>query len=466
MGQGEATDVVPRRARWTIVALALGTTLNPLNSSMIAVALLSLQQDFGLDIASVTWVITVFYIASTIGQPLMGRVIDAFGPRRVFCIGMVVVVVAAAMAPLASTGGFWLVLLSRGILALGTSVAFPAAVALVGPLAAASGATPPRLLARIQIANTAAAALGPVVGGILIAVAGWPAIFLVNIPLAIGAFVGVWRLAPRDEKRTGVSASAVIRVLDPPGVLTFAIAAVALLMALLGAAGDAVWVFVAVGVVALGLFVWRELLAVAPFIDVRMLAANPALSFTYVAFTIFSALFYLAFFGLPQFLESFGGYSTAIVGFLLLPLSGMTVALAPLVARAIDRRGLIPVLVTGAVLLLVAAGLLGIGVVTTAPGWMLVMAAVMGIPYCIGSLAMTEAVRRSAPPHAVGVASGLLQSTRYLGAIIATVVLGRLIASGVDAASWAAVVVAAVAIGVVHLAVTLIAASVIRRRRA
>ncbi|MEQ6896282.1 MFS transporter [Microbacterium sp. KR10-403] len=459
----EGVDAARRRVGLTVAALCLGTTLNPLNSSMIAVALLSLQHDFALTTAQVTWVITLFYIASTVGQPLMGRVIDALGARRVFVAGMAVVIVAGVIAPL---GGFALVLVSRGIMALGTSVAFPAAVALVGPLARAGGMSPPRLLARIQIANTTAAALGPVVGGLLIAVAGWPAIFLVNVPLGTAGLVSVWILAPRDNPREAVTGRAIVRVLDPAGVISFAIAAVALLVVLLDAGGDATWLLVGVGIVALGLFVWRELRARAPFIDVRMLAANRALTLSYLGFTVFSALYYLAFFGLPQFLEAHAGYSTAIVGLLMLPLSGMTIAIAPVVARAIDRRGLVPVLLTMAVVLLISAGMLGIGVVTTNPVWMLLMAAVMGIPYCMGSLVMTEAVRRAAPPDAVGVASGLLQSTRYLGAIVATVVLGRLLASGVDAAAWGAVVIAAVATGVVHLTVALFQAGALRRAEA
>ncbi|GAA3752431.1 MFS transporter [Microbacterium kribbense] len=449
-----------RRVGLTISALSLGTTLNALNSSMIAVALLSLQHDFGLSIAAVTWVITVFYIASTVAQPLMGRMADAFGARRVFVAGMVLVVVAGAIAPL---GGFELVLVARGIMAIGTSVAFPAAVALVGPLAHASGASPPRLLARIQIANTTAAALGPVIGGLLIALAGWPAIFLVNIPLALAALVGVLTLAPPDEPRGAVSPAAVMRVLDPAGVVAFTVAVVSLLVAALGAAGEALWLLLAIGAVALALFVWRERRARFPFIDVRMLAANRALTWTYLGFTVFAALYYVAFFGLPQFLESYGGYSTAIVGLLMLPLSGMTIALAPFVARTIDRRGLAPVLIGTGILLLVATVALGIGVITIAPVWILVMTAVMGIPYCMGSLAMTEAVRRAAPPDAVGVASGLLQSTRYLGAIAATVVLGRMLGGEVDAAAWGGVVLAAVGIGIAHLAVALVGASAFRR---
>ena len=85
-----------RQANLTMTALTVGTALNPLNSSMIAVVLLALQRDFGLSLATVTWVITVFYIAAIIGQPLMGRIVDAIGPRRIFVIGMAVVVIAAA----------------------------------------------------------------------------------------------------------------------------------------------------------------------------------------------------------------------------------------------------------------------------------------------------------------------------------------------------------------------------------
>ncbi|UUT34364.1 MFS transporter [Microbacterium elymi] len=456
----EGTDAARRRATLTVAALSLGTTLNPLNSSMIAVALLSLEHDFGLSVPDVTWVITLFYIASTVGQPLMGRVIDAFGARRIFVGGMAVVVVAGAIAPL---DGFGLVLVSRVIMAIGTSVAFPAAVALVGPLAAVSGTSPPRLLARIQVANTTAAALGPVVGGLLIALAGWQAIFLVNIPLGLAGLISVAVLAPRDAPREAVTTAAVVRTLDPAGVISFAIAAVALLIAALGAGADALWPLIAIGVVAFGLFVWRERRARVPFIDVRMLAANRALSLTYVGFGLFNALYYLAFFGLPQFLEAHAGYSTAVVGLLMLPLSGTTIALAPVVARVIERRGLVPVLVTMAVTLLISGGFLTIGVFTTSPIWMLVMAALMGIPYCMGSLVMMESVRRAAPPDAVGVASGLLQSMRYLGAIAATVVLGHVLAGGVDAAAWGGVVIAAVGIGVIHLVVALVAASALRR---
>ncbi len=72
-------------------AVMAGTLLNPLNSSMIAVALLSLRADFRVSTVTVTWLISGFYLAAAIGMPLMGRLADLFGPRHSFSIGLLLV---------------------------------------------------------------------------------------------------------------------------------------------------------------------------------------------------------------------------------------------------------------------------------------------------------------------------------------------------------------------------------------
>lgn len=464
MAESGVDGAARRRVNLTVTALTVGTALNPLNSSMIAVALLSLQRDFGLDLATITWVITVFYIAAIIGQPLMGRIIDALGARRIFLIGMVVVVIAAVLAPVG--GSFVLVCVSRVLLAIGTSVAFPAAVALVGQLSAAGGIPVPRLLARIQVTNTAGAAVGPVLGGVLVLLAGWEAVFLVNIPLAVVGFAGVAVLAPRDARRSGVTAGRLLVNLDPAGVLAFGIAMSAIVVFALDTSGGLDWWLLAVGVVALALFIWRELRARLPFIDVRMLARSATLRTVYLAFTLFSGLFYLAFFGLPQLLEDRGGYSTAIVGLLMLPLAAFTVVLAPLVARLIERWGVRPLYVWGAVILVPAAAALALGVVTTDAIWMLVAAAALGIPYCVIGLAATQAIQATAPARQIGAASGLLQSTRYLGAIVATVMLGQFIGSGITPEGWGAIAVGATVLGIAHLVIVAVWARSAARRRA
>ena len=331
-----------------MAALSLGTLLNPLNSSMIAVALVPLQRDFGVDVTAVTWVITSFYLASAAGQPLMGRLGDRFGPRRLFLFGMIVVVLACALTPFA--GSFAAVCVGRVALAIGTASAFPSAIAMLRPLAAASGLGTPRLLGRIQIANTSGAAIGPVLGGTLITFLGWQSIFWVNIPLALIAFAGVWMFAPRDEERTPTPLGQTLAESDIPGILLFVATLTSLLVFLLDLHPQPLWWLLPVCVVAGVLFVWRELRSAHPFLDLRLLAANRRLLTVYLAFAIFSMVYYSAFFGLPQYLQTHAGYSAGIAGLLMFPLAAVTIVITPIAARAIESVGLRPTLITGAVI--------------------------------------------------------------------------------------------------------------------
>lgn len=168
-----------------LMPLALSTILNPLNSSMVAVALVSMQRDFGVSISTVTWVISAFYLAACAGQPLMGRFADRFGPRRVLMAGMVLVAVAAVVAPFAP--GFGVVVACRVVQSRGTSTAFPSAMTVLRREQSTRGP------AVIATANTVGAALGPVLGGILVALGGWEAIFWMNLPLSLGAIAWHWR---------------------------------------------------------------------------------------------------------------------------------------------------------------------------------------------------------------------------------------------------------------------------------
>ncbi|WP_314149401.1 MFS transporter [uncultured Leifsonia sp.] len=446
------TSAPPDRSRagWAVAALSLGTLLNPLNSSMIAVALVPLQHSFRVDVTTVTWVITSFYLASAAGQPLMGRLADRFGPRRLFLFGMLVVALACALTPFA--GSFAGVCVGRVALAIGTATAFPSAIAMLRTIAARSEVGTPRLLGRIQIANTSGAAVGPVLGGALVTFLGWPSIFWVNVPLSALAFAGVWLLAPRDAERERTPLTRTIAESDVPGILLFVATLTALLVFLLDLNPQPLWWLLPVAVVAGGLFVWRELRTRFPFLDLRLLAANRRLLMVYLCFAIFNIVYYSAFFGLPQYLQEHGGYPAGVAGLLMFPLAAVTIVITPLAARAIEGIGLRPTLITGAVALIVGAGLLGFAALTTAPWVVLLLTAALGIPYCVVSIAMNQALYASARPQDAGVAAGIFQTSRYVGAIVATTVLGLLFSAGTTASSWLAAVAVASGLAVVHLA--------------
>lgn len=186
-----------------LAAVAFGALLNPLNSSMIAVALPAIARDFQVPIGRLTWVIASFYLASAVSQPVMGKVADLAGRRRVFFAGLALVALASALAPLAPTLGA--LVAARVLQALGSSTLYPAGMAAVRD--AFSGRTGQALGILAVFASTSAA-LGPSLGGFLVQAGGWQALFSVNfVPVALSAGLAL-RAFPVDAGAAGSSGAA------------------------------------------------------------------------------------------------------------------------------------------------------------------------------------------------------------------------------------------------------------------
>lgn len=417
-----------------IAALSIGTALNPLNSSMIAVALVVLREDFALDVATVTWVVTAFYLASAAGQPLMGRLADRFGPRRLFTFGMSVVAISCALAPFSPN--FALVCMARALMAVGTATAYPSAVVMVSELSRQANISTTRPLGRIQMANTSAAAVGPVVGGVLVSLVGWQALFAINVPLSLIALLVVRRVAPADSGGETGKLSALIRDSDIPGILAFIGSLMLAMMALLDVVPGYGWWLLLGSVVLAALFAWRELCFSPPFLDLRLLGRNRPLLLVYVLFAVFNGVYYFAFFGLPQLLQEAGKYDAGLVGLLMLPLAAMSVIATPTAVRLIERFGVRSVLIGGVLGLTLASGALGLLTLSFWPPLVLLLTGLIGIPYGMVSTASNQGLYLSARPEERGVAAGIFQTCRYLGAITATVLIGVLFQTGVNQPNW------------------------------
>ncbi|WP_461174123.1 MFS transporter [Arthrobacter sp. Z1-9] len=442
------------RTALAVAGLSLGTALNPLNSSMIAVALVVLRADFGLDVAAVTWVVTSFYLASAAGQPVMGRLADRFGPRRMFMLGMALVAVTCALAPLAPN--FALLCVARAVMALGTATAYPSAVVMVGAVAHRAKVDSARPLGRLQMANTSAAAVGPVVGGLLVGFVGWEALFLINVPLALAALLIVRQAAPPDEAREQGTAAELLRDSDLPGILGFVAALLLVMMAALNVAPGYRWWMLAAGTAVGALFAWRELRFNRPFLDLRLLGRNRPLMLVYLGFAVFSSVYYFVFFGLPQLLQEAGGYDPGFVGLLMLPLATMSVVATPWAVKAMGRFGVRRVLIAGVVLLTAVAALMWLLTGTLVIPLVVVLTALMGVPYGTVSIATNQGMFVSTRPQERGVAAGIYQTCRYVGAITATVMIGVFAAGGVDQESWARMVLAMLVLCLVTFGVCLL----------
>lgn len=417
--QHRPTKRVPRRL---LFAVLFGTPLNPLNSSMIAVALDRLQGDFGVSLLTVTWLVNGFYLAAAVGQPLMGRIADRFGPRRTFLAGLVLITVTGLAAPLVPTFGALIAI--RVVQALGTSTSYPAALAMIRTT---SGGRPPaRALGVLSIAANVSAGLGPVIGGVLVALGGWQAIFVVNVPVAVAGLVLCALWLPRDPAREdgGAGPGEIVRLIDPLGVTLFSITVAVLLWFLVTADPHPNWVLLAIPPISAVLLVLYEWRRQAPFFDVRLLVRRPRLLGVYGQFILINFVFYGMFFGFPLWFQQSRGFSVFASGLLLLPVAGMGVVVTPIAARLIERWGTRVPLITGS--LFMVAGSAAVLLLNDATPIVVIVAIglVEGVPNALNQLALQTSLYANAPSAQTGTAGGLFQTSRYLGAISMITILG------------------------------------------
>jgi len=434
-----------------VAPLALGSLLNPINSSMIATALEPIGRAFAARASETVWLVAALYVTSAVAQPTMGKLADRWGARRVFLLGLVVVLiggVAGAVAPSLDA-----LIGVRVVLGIGTSAAYPSAMRVLRTHARRVGRDTPRaVLAVLSLAALSTMAIGPTLGGILTGAAGWRAIFLVNVPLAaIGIALCLLFVAPDDHH----PAEAPGARLDVVGIALFAGAVVAGMLFAMGiAAGPRWWLVPVFAGCVLALVAHSLRRAVArPFIDLRMLARNRALSATYLRFGLTCVLAYAILYGFAQWLEGALGYTPTEAGLATLPLSITSMATSLLSSRMHTLRA--PLALTAVALL---AGCLGLLVLDDGASHLAIagVGVLFGLAQGMSSVANQAAVYDQAPADEIGSAAGLQRTAGYLGAVVASSLLGWFYGGRASTPGLHALAVAMLALGAVLLAITLL----------
>ncbi|WP_239012660.1 MFS transporter [Streptomyces sioyaensis] len=431
--------------------LLLGSLLNPINSTMIATALVAIGQDFHVGAADTAWLISAMYLASAVGQPSLGRLADRIGPRRVFVAGALTVCAAGVLGALAPT--FALLIVSRVVLGIGTAAAYPAAMAVLRAESRRTGhPTPRRVLGRLSLAALGSAAVGPTLGGLLAATAGWRAVFAVNVPLALLALLGalLWLPADRKDARPAHEGTASAS-LDPLGIALFAAALTCAMVFLLHLEAPQ-WLLLAPAGVLAGALVWWQLRHPAPFIDLRMLARNGALARTYLRHGLTYLVIYCVLYGFSQWLEQVHGASSFQAGLIMLPMSLAAAVCSLMGARTKGIRA--PLTVAAACLAL------GSGVFLLLQGAsplvaLLCAGALFGIPQGLSSTGNQAAVYAQAPADGVGAAAGLQRTAQYLGAITASSLIGLLYEQRASDSGLHEIALIGVVLGLLLLTLTL-----------
>lgn len=168
--------------------MILGSILNPINSSIISVALIPIGKAFSVSPSQTAWLISALYLATAIGQPVVGKLIDLYGPRLLFLIATSLVGISSFIAIFPPN--FWWLVVARVLLGLGTCAGYPASMYLIRSEAERTGEdSPAKILTLLAIANQTIAVIGPTLGGLLIGLGGWQSIFMMNIPLSFACII-------------------------------------------------------------------------------------------------------------------------------------------------------------------------------------------------------------------------------------------------------------------------------------
>jgi MFS family permease len=409
--------------------LFIGSALNPINSSLIATALLPIAHGVGVPIGQTAALVTALYLASAIAQPTAGKAAEVFGPRRVFLAGILLVALGGLVG--GAAGDLAVLLVSRVLIGLGTSCAYPTAMLLIRGRAREAGlAKPPGgVLGGLQIAGIATASLGLPIGGALVGAFGWRSVFFVNVPVALVALVATltW-VSPDGPLQRPLRWREVAARLDVLGIAGFAAAMIALLLFLFSLPTTH-WYLLALSIAFwIALVLW-ELRASAPFLDVRMLAANTALARTYLRFGLAMLCLYVVLFGITQWLEGVRGLSETQAGLLLLPMT----LVSGLIVSPVSRRNLVrgPILAAALACVAGAAGTLVLSA-SASIGWVVAITLVFGLVMGFAAAGNQTALYAQAPADQLGTAAGLLRTFGYVGSIASSAITGMVFHTSVS----------------------------------
>ncbi|HIE1458894.1 TPA: MFS transporter [Stenotrophomonas maltophilia] len=403
-----------------VLAAYLGTFLASLDISIVNVALPTLQQALNTDMAGLQWVINAYAIALSALMLSAGPLGDRYGHRRMWLLSVATFTLGSLLC--ACAGNLATLVAGRAVQGIAGALLIPSAMPIL------SHAFPdPRQRARAiggwSAFSALALVLGPLLGGVLVQRAGWPSIFLINLPLGLLALMlGAWGIPERRHPEHAA--------LDPAGQLLSIVALGALSYGLI-AIGEhgllAPVTLLALGVAAAGLILFgiverrvaRPLLPLDLFVDRRFGMFNLA-SFV-LGFTAYASLFFLS-----LFFQQAQGHNAALAGYQLAPQFLLMGAVSLLFGRLVAHLGLHAALVLGYALAGAALCAMATFEPATSHAYSSAVLVLLGIGMGLAVPATGMAVMASAPVERAGIASATMNALRQAGMSLGIALLGSL----------------------------------------
>jgi len=412
----------PVRTRTALAAVCGVLFLTFLDTTIVAVTLSSVQSDLHATVTELQWVVNGYALVFASLMLTAGTLGDRLGRRRVMVIGLVIFTVgslAGALAP-----GVGMLIAARAVMGVGAAASEPGTLSVIRQLYPEAGPRARAIGAWAAVCGLALA-LGPVVGGALVGLGGWRAVFWFNVACGVLLLATVVRFVPE-------SADPQPTRLDLAGFVVGSGALAAVVFAVIGGenagyrAGWVIALFVLSGLAGVGflLIEWR---APGPMLELAYLRRPAFVGPLAVTFTIYFGVFSIFFFT-ALYLQSVVGYSGFRIAAQFAPMAAAMVVGALLTGRWVARYGPRDPMVVGC--LLAAAGTLLTehylgGADSFGP--LLLALAVAGAGFGVAVVPVTSAVLGLVPAARSGMAASMSNTSRQLGAVFGTAILGSIV---------------------------------------
>jgi DHA2 family lincomycin resistance protein-like MFS transporter len=422
--------------RLVISLLLVSAFVVILNETIMGVALPRLMEDLRITASTATWLTTGFMLTMAVVIPATGFLLQRFHVRPVFIAAMTLFSIGTLIAAIAP--GFGILLLGRVVQASGTAIMMPLLMTTVLNLVHPSHRG--RVMGTISIVISVAPAIGPTVSGIILNALDWRFMFIIVLPIALVALgVGAKFIqnvtTPRPAKLDVLS---IVLSAFAFGGLIFGLASIG--ESVEGHALISPVVPIAFGIVALGLFVWRQLLLQRT--DSALLDLRTFWSFNFSLSTSLLVVSMIALFGtlivMPIYLQTVLGLDSLGTGLMLLPGGILMAILSPIVGRLFDRVGPRPLVPVGTIVLSVVLWTMSFVLTPDTPVWVVIalhMLQSVGLSFMFTPLFTSGlgSLRRELYSHGSAIVSTVQQLAGAAGTALFVTVLSVATAAGVDA---------------------------------
>jgi len=415
--------------RWVLVATVLGSAMAAIDATVVGIALPAIGRDFHAGLATLQWVLTAYTLTLAGLLLLSGALGDRYGRKRVFLAGVAWFALASIICGVAPDAP--ILIAARAVQGIGAALLTPGSLAILE--ASFRRADRSRAIGAWSGFSGVGTAIGPFLGGWLIAAMSWRLIFIINLPIAVLVLAVTWRHVPesRDPEQTGR--------LDVGGGVLVTLGLVGLTYGLIegpaaGWAKPGSVSALAAGAAALAVFIVSQGRVAAPLLPLHLFSSAQFSAANVVTFVVYGALGGVLFL-LPIQLEQVSGYTALEAGISLLPVTVIMLALSArsgaLAARIGPRLQMSvgPVLIGAGLFLFARIGYSGNYLTEVLPAVL-----VFGLGLATNVAPLTSTVLAAAPARHAGIASAVNNDVARAAGLLAVAILPA--AAGLTATSY------------------------------